>query len=490
MLHYSDIKKYERCPKAFWWSRRIQKDFVPFVNYNESMSALVKELLMLQDEDIFEGEANDEPQKAIAAMHAKKALVNARFAYRDLRVKIPFLLQEEGRIIVYYTFRSCYPKEHEARRMAVDMQVLQHCGIVVDDIYAIHLRADYVRQEELNVKELLVITDALYNGKNRPHRGLRELIEKESQSLDLDAIIDELHATEALEKLSSKRSHVCTRGGKCAYYDDCFPEPLQDQSILHLVQAQHKYAMQEEGRTRLQDVDVDRMEGTRHQYAQIMADAQGGLYVDKPALRSWILDHMHAPLSYLDFEWETYAYPPYPGMKPFDVLPFQYSLHVETKQGLIHRGYIGEGDCRKDFILHLLNDIPKEGTILVYNMEGAEKLRLVQLSEQFPQYKEALTAVWERMVDLSLPFSTGNVYDVRMAGFYSLKKLVPIFSDYSYEQLDISYGMDAVAAWRRYCEAEAQEKQTLYEQLEAYCSMDTYAEVLIYHALRKLCDLT
>ena len=45
MLHLTDIKKYERCPRAFWLSRRQKKEFVPFVNYNESMSELVKQLL-------------------------------------------------------------------------------------------------------------------------------------------------------------------------------------------------------------------------------------------------------------------------------------------------------------------------------------------------------------------------------------------------------------------------------------------------------------
>ena len=173
-------------------------------------------------------------------------------------------------------------------------------------------------------------------------------------------------------------------------------------------------------------------------------------------------------------------------MKPFDVLVFQYSLHIEEQQGLRHVGFIGEKDCRKEFIEHLLANLPKTGTILVYNMEGAEKLRLVQLAQQFPEYEERLRAVWERMVDLSLPFSTGNVYDIQMAGLYSLKKLVPVFSDYSYQDLEISYGMDAVEKWREYCTADDAKKQVIYEQLEQYCAMDTYAEYIVYHALKDM----
>ena len=484
MLHLTDIKKYERCPRAFWLSRRKKKEFVPFVNYNESMSELVKQLLMIREEEAFIGQANDSGELALQALREKKVLIHARFVYEDLRINVPFLMQEDGRRILYFTYRSCYPKEHEAVRIAQYLAVLEKLDVSIDEIYAIHLNAAYVRGKELDVRQLLIIDEYLYNGKNKAHKTIRELLAK--QEIDLDSILEKLHACEAMDDIPVKRSHVCTRGGKCMYYDDCFPEELADDSILNLVQAAQKYDMQEEGITTLRDADIDRIEGTRHQYAQIMAARNHGLYVDKGALRCWKKAHIQAPISYLDFEWETYAFPPYEGMKPFDVLVFQYSLHIEEQQGLRHVGFIGEKDCRKEFIEHLLANLPKTGTILVYNMEGAEKLRLVQLAQQFPEYEERLRAVWERMVDLSLPFSTGNVYDIQMAGLYSLKKLVPVFSDYSYQDLEISYGMDAVEKWREYCTADDAKKQVIYEQLEQYCAMDTYAEYIVYHALKDM----
>ena len=113
----------------------------------------------------------------------------------------------------------------------------------------------------------------------------------------------------------------------------------------------------------------------------------------------------------------------------------------------------------------------------------------MQLAQQFPQYEKALMQIWERMVDLSLPFSTGNVYDVRMAGLFSLKTLVPIFSSYHYEDLAISYGLDAVAKWREYQESEGTKKQQIYEELTQYCAMDTYAEYIVYHALEGFMDV-
>ena len=487
MYHISDIKKMDRCDRLFWLARRKKQEFTAFVNYNESMSALVKERLML-DDHIFEGKANDDASLALAAFREKKTLVNARFAYEDLRIKVPVLLQEDGKVILYMTYRNCYPKEFEAQYICDHLQVLALLDIFVDEVYAIHLNANYVRQDELDVFSLLTISDCLYNTHNRPGKKIMDLIKDKNR--DMLACLEHMRELDQMENVDAVRSNHCTRGVKCSYYKECFPEEETPGSITSLLQSQYKYQMKEEGITRLKDADINRIEGTRNQYAQIMADRNGGLYVDKNAMRIWRKEHIVYPISYLDFEWETYAFPPYKGMKPYDVLAFQFSLDVEEEKGaeLMHTGFIGEGDCREEFILQLLDKIPPTGTILVYNMEGAEKLRLVQLSQQFPQYEKQLRSIWERMVDLSLPFSTGNVYDVRMNGFYSLKVLVPIFSDYNYADLAISYGMDAVAKWREYQIVQGEEKEKIYDELTEYCSLDTYAEYIVYHAIEKMID--
>ena len=46
--------------------------------------------------------------------------------------------------------------------------------------------------------------------------------------------------------------------------------------------------------------------------------------------------------------------------------------------------------------------------------------------------------------------------------------------------------MDAVEKWREYCTADDAKKQVIYEQLEQYCAMDTYADYIVYHALKDM----
>lgn len=480
MIHLSDIKKFDRCEKLYQLSQEQPQQFFPFVFYNENMISLCLDLLQITD--YFNGQVGDDGQLALHALQKQSALINARFSYGELRIKVPIMVKTSDKWNIYFTFRSCYPKEREAVSMADTIAVLKRLQIPVKEVFAIHLNANYVREETLDVKQLLIINTHLFNQRNKEHKTIMELIERFER--DVFAYIPKLQ--EALHQdIKPLRSSACTRGSKCAYFSTCFEEPESDTSVLHLVTSAKKYEMLQEGIDDIKDVDIDRIEGTRHQYAQIMAALHQGTYFDRIAVQTWVDACITYPISYLDFEWETYAYPPFTGMKPFDVLCFQYSLHIENNHGdsLIHKEYLGIQDCRIEFIERLLKDIPNKGSIMVFNMEGAEKLRLKQLGEQFPQYKKDLDVLCDRMVDLSLPFSSANIYDSRMRGLFSLKTLISVYSDNSYGDLDISYGMDAVRNWRLLGPQENEDSEDIRTKLLAYCAMDTYAEVIVYHAI-------
>lgn len=481
-MHISDIKHYERCEKYLWLCEHEPKAFQPFVYFNESMNDLIKEYFCLP-ETVFEGCVGDDPSRAIEALQTEEILMNARFAKDDLRIKIPLMIKQNEGWIVYFSYVSCYPKESEAQKLADTISVLEALDIPILDVEIIHLNANYIRGKELNVRELLVVTPYLYNKKNNANHTVLSLIEAVKR--DVFSFLPKITNVLAGDCPKQEEGPACMKGGKCRYYEDCFPQKGPDTSILNLMQTSHKYDLLEQGYTDMKTIDVDLLEGTRQQYAQLMAARHHGFYMDHFAVADWIKHAIHYPISYLDFEWETYAYPPYQGMKPYDVLVFQYSLHIEEYKGapLTHAQYIGEQDCRIAFIEHLLANIADHGTILVYNMEGAEKLRLKQLAVQFPQYEAQLHALCDRMVDLSLPFETGNIYDSRMKGFYSLKKLIEVFSDYDYQTLDISQGLEAAHSWRTLNEVDEEEAEVIRKALYKYCAMDTYAEYIMLHKI-------
>ena len=61
------------------------------------------------------------------------------------------------------------------------------------------------------------------------------------------------------------------------------------------------------------------------------------------------------------------------------------------------------------------------------------------------------------------------------------KKLLSLFSDLSYDQLEINQGLLAV---KKYQELEATHAQEVKEALFEYCGMDTYAEYVLFHFLK------
>ena len=485
MIHLSDLQKYERCAALLWRSRHEPLTFFPFVHPCASMGELAIRYFDLKN--YYEGKIGDAGSRAVQALQRYDALVNARFEAQGVRIRITLMRRTAQGFDVYFGYRSCYPHESEAQKIADQLTVLQTLQIPVANVYILCLNADYIRKEHLNIKELLLVSDRLFNQKNKLRHTIREMTTPLMRDLrEMSSNCESCIAQGSCPLIV--RSQVCTRKGKCRYFDRCFPQQLPDDSILYLQQSAHKLEMYEEGIERLQDADLDRVEGFRFQFAQIRAAQNQGFAFDECALRTWLVQNITYPITYLDFEWDTYAIPPYEGMRPFDVLCFQYSMHIETEPDapLLHREFLGEEDCRITFIEQLLRDLPSQGPILVFNMEGAEKLRLIQLAEQFPIYEERLTSICQRMIDLSLLFSAGVVHHVKMHGMYSLKTLLPIFSDHSYQELDISFGMDAVKEYRAMKQCTREERKKIKEQLLLYCGMDTYAEYVLLHGLERL----
>lgn len=90
MYHISDCKKYSRCARLFVLENAQEKqEYRPYVRLDEEITLLAAEKLGVTH--CFKGERGDSAEKALEAMKSEEWLLKARFEYRNLRVKIPFL---------------------------------------------------------------------------------------------------------------------------------------------------------------------------------------------------------------------------------------------------------------------------------------------------------------------------------------------------------------------------------------------------------------
>lgn len=487
MYHISDVKKYLRCPRLFWLSEQEEaQPFNSYIRLDEAVTTLACEKLDIQT--YFLGSRGDHMQKTLDAMNEFDWIVKGRFEYNNLRVKIPFLHRNGNVWDVYFLFCGNHPKDDDMTFYCASTWVLKMNQIPLGEFKILHFDENYTRQDELSSHELFKITSSFYNEKGNPSKDIKETIYKRMRNLE--DILKNMDEVLKMESVECTRQNKCTKKNKCRFYEMCFPfeTQLEDDSILTLVSSQHKYAMKESGIQVLRDADPLKIEGTRQQYAQIMASRMGGLFVDEIALKTW-LSNIEFPITFLDFEWETYAIPPFKGMKPYDVLPFEYSIHILQKDGSMeHKEYIGTKDCRLELVEHLIHDVPHLGTVVAFNAEGAEKIRLKEMWMQCPQAEKELKSIYDRMVDLSFPFALGMVYDVRMKGFYSLKVIMSFMENQTgYQDLNIHQGMDAVFQWRILDRAiEGADVAEIRKHLSAYCSMDTYAMMVVFEWLKAL----
>src|SRR5690606_31017163 len=118
------------------------------------------------------------------------------------------------------------------------------------------------------------------------------------------------------------------------------------------------------------------------------------------------------------------AIPLFDGTRPFQQIPFQFSLHIQEKPDgdLIHRQFLHKecSDPRPDFIKNLINSCEQEGTILVYN-QSFEMTRNKELARDFPEFHTQLDSINHRMADLLIPFRSRWIYSPKQNGSVSIK---------------------------------------------------------------------
>ena len=228
------------------------------------------------------------------------------------------------------------------------------------------------------------------------------------------------------------------------------------------------------------------------QQVQIECELKGlDEIIDRKSV-SEFLDTLAFPLYFLDFETMQPAIPPFDGVKPYQQIPTQYSLHVlrSADSELEHYEFLADahGDPRRAVAEHLVADIPAGVCSLAYNM-GFDKGRIRELAEAFPDLAQHLHDIADNMRDLLVPFSSGWYYARAMGGSNSIKAVLPaLFPDdpeLDYHALEgVHNGSEAMNAFEAMADMSAEEAVVTREQLLRYCELDTLAMVKIWQKLR------
>ncbi|MGP0054546.1 MAG: DUF2779 domain-containing protein [Steroidobacteraceae bacterium] len=236
-----------------------------------------------------------------------------------------------------------------------------------------------------------------------------------------------------------------------------------------------------EGYRDLREVPLARLTNEMHRRVH-RATLSGEAYFDASA--SAELRQLPLPYAYLDFETIGFSVPEVIGTRPFEQLPFQWSVHTEDGRDEVGHAEFLAVESFGDFTAltrALLDAIPPKGPVFAYNATF-EKRVLNSLAELVPSHATALHGLVERLVDL-LPVTRQAYYHRDMHGSWSIKKVVPtIAPELAYEGLDeVREGDGAQLAFLelRSGQSGAERETALRSALLRYCAHDTWVMIVL-----------
>jgi hypothetical protein len=176
-------------------------------------------------------------------------------------------------------------------------------------------------------------------------------------------------------------------------------------------------------------------------------------------------------------------------MRPYDQLPFQWSVHVQRgpEAKLEHFEFLAtdSSDPRREFISSLCAALGETGNILVYS--SFESQRLSELASWFPEFADRIGAIQARLFDL-LPVIREHTYHPAYAGSYSIKFVLPaLVPEMTYDGMEVANGRAAGVAWERLMRerVDQAECERIQKALLKYCGQDTLAIVALLAALQQ-----
>ena len=198
------------------------------------------------------------------------------------------------------------------------------------------------------------------------------------------------------------------------------------------------------------------------------------------------LAELEFPLHFLDFETVGPALPYYPGTRPYQTIPVQWSCHILHPGGALeHKEFLHRErtDPRPPLAESLIAALRGSGAVVTYT--GYERTVLEGLAQSQPQWAAEIAAIEDRLFDLH-EVVRRYVYHPDFHGRTSLKYVLPALVDnLSYQGLAIPNGEVAMLRYEEavWGDLPDSEREAIFADLLAYCATDTLAMVELYKRL-------
>lgn len=362
--------------------------------------------------------------------------------------------------------------------LAFQASVLEGAGLKLRNIGVVHANREYTRAGDIDLRAISKIEDVTNQVAERKPQTLEEI----EQALGV--------ATQAQMPDPSPRYLA---GGDMAEWMEIYAalngEP-DKYSIYNLasVKPDQIGAFEDAGIANIASIPDD-AKLTKGQARQVSVTKSNDRLIDAGEIGRFLAGLTY-PLYFLDYETFAHVVPPFDRLRPYQQVPFQYSLHIINEPGaaIEHREYLHSSTSNPaaELVERLKQDIGEQGSVIVW-YAPFETGRNRELAEMLEEHADYLNALNDRVVDLMVPFKSGWYVDKAFMGSSSIKKVLPVLvPELTYEGLAINNGELAQRAWMdMYLEGKpAVDEAKLLDDLRKYCELDTLAMVRIFEVLQ------
>jgi len=397
--------------------------------------------------------------------------------HNEVLIYADIIVKHGSKWKVYEVKSSTSISETNINDISVQYYVMSNAGIDIKDISLIYINNEYVRKGQLDINQFF-----------------------NTEPLLDEALDNQVWVSEEVERLKGIVAQNtipnidigthCNAPYSCSSIGHCWKH-IPENSVFDIrrMHQTKKFDLYKEGIISLNDIP-DNLALPASQRLQIDSYKSRETTIDKVAIKGF-LDTFEYPLYFMDFESFQPAIPLYDNSKPYQQIPFQYSLHFQkTKDSkLEHKEFLAEAgsDPRIPFIEQLLEDTKSPGQIVVFN-KAFEIMILHAIAKDFPEYNDQIEELVNRVIDLMIPFQKKWYYTPSMEGSYSIKKVLPaLVPELSYEGLQIADGGTASVSFEQLIEETDMFKlEETRNNLLEYCKLDTLAMVKILNNLAEL----
>lgn len=428
------------------------------------------------------GEYQALPERTRTALaEGANTVFQGRFECGQTTCIVDVLQRVEDDVFDLYEIKaSTSVKADHIPDLAFQVHVLEGAGLTIRHAGIVHVDRDYVRRGKLDAQQLSKIEDVTDRVAERIAATQREI----EQALELMRLAE-------MPDLSPRHVAAGAMVEWMQIYSNVMGKPAKD-SIYNLAGIKPKQiASFEEAGILTIDMIPDDAELTERQARQVSVTRSGERSIDRAMIQGFLSD-LSYPLYFLDYETFSDVLPPFDGLRPYQQVPFQFSLQIITEPGapVMHREYLHaeRSNPVQSLVSQLRDDIGEDGSVLVW-YEAFEKGRNQDMALISPEHAPFLNALNERVVDLMIPFHSGWYVDKDFMGSASIKKVLPALApDLSYGGLAIANGEVAQRAWMDlFIRGKSQtEPDAVLEGLRRYCALDTLAMVRIYEQLQRM----